>query len=76
MTRSIDDLKRWKSYGFVMTPVAKDKSPGLKPQQKWRYDWSDEVLLEAMMGLGMRKTKALLIYYILRLFGGSNYEQR
>jgi hypothetical protein len=37
---------------------------------------ADEVLLEAMMGLGMRKTKALLIYYILRLFGGSNYEQR
>ncbi len=47
MTRSIDDLKRWKSYGFNMTPVAKDKSPGLKPQQKWRYDWSDEELLEA-----------------------------
>ena len=22
MTRSIDDLKRWKSYGFNMTPVA------------------------------------------------------
>lgn len=37
---------------------------------------SDEVLLEAMIGLGMRKTKALLIYYILRMFGGSNYEQR
>ena len=47
MTRSIDDLKRWKNYGFVMTPVAKDKSPGLEPQQKWRYDWSDEALLEA-----------------------------
>lgn len=37
---------------------------------------ADEILLEAMMGLGMRKTKALLIYYILRLFGGPNYEQR
>lgn len=37
---------------------------------------ADEILLEAMLGLGMRKTKALLIYYILRLFGGGNYEQR
>ena len=37
---------------------------------------ADEILLEAMMGLGMRKTKALLIYYILRLFGGGNYESR
>ena len=37
---------------------------------------ADEVLLEAMMGLGMRKTKALLIYFVLRLFGGSNYEKR
>jgi len=37
---------------------------------------ADEVLLEAMMGLGMRKTKALLIYFVLRLFGGANYEKR
>jgi hypothetical protein len=37
---------------------------------------ADEVLLEAMMGLGMRKTKALLIYFVLRLFGGPNYEKR
>jgi hypothetical protein len=37
---------------------------------------ADEVLLEAMMGLGMRKTKALLIYFVLRLFGGPNYEAR
>jgi len=37
---------------------------------------ADEVLLEAMMGLGMRKTKALLIYYTLRIFGASNYEKR
>jgi hypothetical protein len=37
---------------------------------------ADEVLLEAMMGQGMRKTKALLIYFVLRLFGGSNYEAR
>jgi len=37
---------------------------------------ADGVLFEAMVGLGMRKTKALLIYYTLRLFGGPNYEQR
>ena len=45
--RSLDDLKRWKNYGFVLTPVAEDKSPGLKPKQKWKYDWSDETLLSA-----------------------------
>ena len=45
--RSIDDLERWKGYGFNLTPVAKDKSPGLKPKQKWKHDWSDEVLLYA-----------------------------
>jgi hypothetical protein len=37
---------------------------------------ADGILFEAMVGLGMRKTKALLIYYILRLFGGANYEKR
>jgi hypothetical protein len=37
---------------------------------------ADGVLFEAMVGLGMRKTKALLIYYTLRLFGGPNYEKR
>ena len=45
--RTIDDLKRWKDYGFVMTPVNQDKTPGLKPKQKWKYDWSDEILLSA-----------------------------
>ena len=37
---------------------------------------ADGILFEAMVGLGMRKTKALLIYYTLRLFGGANYEKR
>jgi hypothetical protein len=37
---------------------------------------ADATLLEAMCGLGMRKTKALLIYYTLRLFGAGNYEKR
>ena len=45
--RSIDDLERWRSYGFVLTPVNKDKTPGLKPKQKWKYDWTDEDLLQA-----------------------------
>ena len=45
--RSIDDIKRWKSYGFVMTPsnlITK------KPQcvdDKHYKDWSDEQLLGA-----------------------------
>jgi hypothetical protein len=37
---------------------------------------ADGILFEAMVGLGMRRSKAALIYYILRMFGGSNYEQR
>jgi hypothetical protein len=37
---------------------------------------ADEVLLESMLGLGMRKTQALVIYLTLRLFGGPNYEKR
>jgi hypothetical protein len=37
---------------------------------------ADGVLFEAMVGLGMRRSKAVLIYYILRLFGGANYEAR
>ena len=37
--RTIDDLKRWKKYGFILTPAAADKSPGLKPKQKWKFDW-------------------------------------
>jgi hypothetical protein len=37
---------------------------------------ADGILFEAMVGLGMRRSKAALIYYILRLFGGANYEQR
>ncbi len=37
---------------------------------------ADEVLLETMIGLGMRKTKAMLIYFTLRLFGRGHYEPR
>jgi len=37
---------------------------------------ADFVLLTAMQEQGMRPSKALLIYYILRVFGGRNYEKR
>mgnify|MGYP006097087075 CR=1 FL=1 len=37
---------------------------------------ADKVLQEAMIGEGMRKSKAGLIYYTLRLFGRWNYEKR
>ncbi len=47
--RTIDDLKRWKKYGFILTPANEDKSPGEYPQQKWKLDWSDEALLRARL---------------------------
>ena len=37
---------------------------------------ADGILLEAMTGLTMRKTKGLLIYFVLRICGASNYEKR
>jgi hypothetical protein len=37
---------------------------------------ADSLLREAMIGEGMRRSKAGFIYYILRWFGGSNYEDR
>ncbi len=37
---------------------------------------ADGILREAMIGEGMRRSKAGFIYYILRWFGGSNYEDR
>ena len=37
--RSIDDLKRWKELGLVLTPVVDgSKAPGVKENDKWRYD--------------------------------------
>ena len=38
--RTIDDLERYKKYGFVLTLVKR-----IKPETKdgkWFYDWSDE----------------------------------
>ena len=44
--RTIDDLKKWKDYGFVMTPAEADKLP-TTVNKKWFYDWTDEELLKA-----------------------------
>ena len=45
--RSIDDLKRWKSYGFALTPIQDGtKKPKLK-DGKWSSDWSDQELLNS-----------------------------
>ena len=44
--RTIDDLERYKKYGFVLTPVKNDKKPETK-DGNWFYDWSDEELLKA-----------------------------
>lgn len=53
-----DTIQTFKSYGFVLTPVAEDKSPGLIPQQKWRYDWNDMELLQAKrIGAFHKKSK-------------------
>ena len=45
---TINDLKRWRSYGFNLTPIIDGtKKPGLKDGDKWRYDWTDEELLKS-----------------------------
>ena len=44
--RSIDDLNRWKDYGFVMTPVQDNKHPETK-NSEWYYTWSFHELLAA-----------------------------
>ena len=41
MKITIDDINRWKSYGFVMTPT-KNKIP---LGETWRKDWADEDLV-------------------------------
>ena len=43
MKITIDDINRWKSYGFVMTPT-KNKIP---LGETWRKDWADEDLVNA-----------------------------
>jgi len=44
--RTIDDLKRWKKYNFIMTPVQDNKQPET-PNGNWKYDWTDLELLKA-----------------------------
>tara|TARA_R100001129_G_scaffold32694_2_gene21928 strand:- start:1136 stop:3166 length:2031 start_codon:yes stop_codon:yes gene_type:complete len=46
--RTVDDLKRWKEYGLVLTPIIDGtKAPGVKKGDKWKFDWSDDVLLNS-----------------------------
>ena len=46
--RTIDDLKRWRDKGFVLTPiVAGTKQPGVTGKEPWRFDWPDEELLKS-----------------------------
>jgi hypothetical protein len=45
--RTIDDLERWKSYGFVMTPAEADKQPRTV-NKKWCYTWSFQELMAAL----------------------------
>ena len=46
--RTVDDLKRWKELGLVLTPIIDgSKEPGLKKYDKWKFDWSDDVLLKS-----------------------------
>ena len=45
--RTIDDIKRWKGYGFALTPIQDGtKKPKLK-DGKWSSDWSDQELLNS-----------------------------
>ena len=46
--RTVDDLKRWKEYGLVLTPIIDGtKAPGVKEGDKWKFDWTDNVLLNS-----------------------------
>ena len=47
-----ENIERFKSYGFVLTPVHKSKNPNddkkpLTPTGTWKYDWTDQELLHA-----------------------------
>ena len=52
MTINVQNLEKFKSYGFALTPVTKsldpeeDKKPHLK-DFKWSTDWTDQELLDA-----------------------------
>ena len=47
-----ENVQKFKSYGFVLTPVIKSKNPNedKKPVSKngtWHKDWNDQELLDA-----------------------------
>ena len=49
---NVENLEKFKSYGFALTPVIKSKNPheDKKPKlkdYKWTSDWSDQELLDA-----------------------------
>ena len=49
---NVENLEKFKSYGFALTPVIKSKNPDedKKPKLKdfkWTSDWSDQELLDA-----------------------------
>lgn len=56
------------THDFLYSAASKDI--GFNRQQ------ADMVLRDAMIELGMRKSKAYFLYYILRAFGGSHWEDR
>lgn len=47
MVRSIDDLERWKNYGFVMTPSDPETKRPININGKHCFDWSDDQLERA-----------------------------
>jgi|TARA_Y100000592_G_scaffold38844_1_gene61701 hypothetical protein len=47
-----DNIEKFKSYGFVLTPVHKSKDPNIDkkpetPNGTWKYDWTDQELRDA-----------------------------
>ena len=59
--RTIDDLERYKKYGFVLTTVQENKKPETK-DGKWFYDWSDEELLKAdRLGFYHKQSKVFTV---------------
>ena len=60
--RTIDDLKRWRDKGFVLTPiVAGTKRPKTK-DGKVSDDWSDEELLKSeKLGFWQKQSKVFTL---------------
>ena len=45
--RTLDDLERWKSYGFVMTPSDPETKAPITINGKHFFDWTDSQLERA-----------------------------